>query len=98
VVSERTTLSVFSFVHIYAITVIVLSMLLICSGMDFLSAFSAVVAMLNNGAHGLGAVGPSHTFAALSNFQIWVCTVAMLAGRLDLFMILVPLTAAFWRE
>ena len=98
VVSERTALSVFSFVHIYTITVIVLSMLLILSGMDFLTAFSAVVAMINNGAHGLGAVGPSHTFAALNGFQTWVCTFAMLAGRLELFVILVPLTPAFWRE
>jgi trk system potassium uptake protein TrkH len=98
VVSERAALSVFSFVHIYGVTVIVLSMLLILSGMDFLSAFSAVVAMINNGAHGLGALGPSHTFAALGGFQTWVCTFAMLAGRLELFMILVPLTPAFWRE
>ena len=98
VVSERAALSVFSFVHIYTITIIVLSMLLILSGVDFLTAFSAVVAMINNGAHGLGGVGPSHTFAAFNDFQTWVCTFAMLAGRLELFMILVPLTPAFWRE
>ncbi len=98
VVNERTALSVFSFVHIYTITVIVLSMLLIFSGMDFLTAFSAVVAMINNGAHGLGGVGPSHTFGALNDFQTWVCTFAMVAGRLELFVILVPLTPAFWRE
>ncbi|HFX6065147.1 TPA: potassium transporter TrkG, partial [Klebsiella pneumoniae] len=49
-VSERAVLSVFSFVHLYTITVIALSMLLIASGVDFLTAFSAVVAMINNGA------------------------------------------------
>jgi trk system potassium uptake protein TrkH len=98
VVNERTVLSVFSFVNIYAATVIVLCLLLVFSGMDFLSAFSAVVAMINNGAHGLGAVGPGHTFGGLDDFQTWVCTFAMLAGRLELFMILVPLTPAFWRE
>jgi trk system potassium uptake protein TrkH len=78
--------------------VIGLSLLLILSGMDYLSAMSAVLAMINNGAHGLGTVGPSHTFAGLNAFQTWVCTFAMLAGRLELFMILVPLTPAFWRE
>ncbi|MDE0854471.1 MAG: potassium transporter [Nevskia sp.] len=97
-VSERAVLSVFSFVHLYTITVIALSMLLIASGVDFLTAFSAVVAMINNGAHGLGAAGPSHTFAVFNEFQTWVCTFAMLAGRLELFVILVPLTPAFWRE
>ncbi len=98
VVSERAALSVFSLVHLYTVTVIILSLLLILSGMDYLSAMSAVLAMINNGAHGLGTVGPAHTFAGLNHFQTWVCTFAMLAGRLELFMILVPLTPAFWRE
>lgn len=98
VVTERAALSVFSFVHLYTVTVIVLSLLLILSGMDYLTALSAVLAMINNGAHGLGMVGPAHTFASLNAFQTWVCTFAMLAGRLELFMILVPLTPAFWRE
>lgn len=98
VITERAALSVFSFVHLYAISVIALGMLLVLSGMDFLSAMSAAVAMINNGAHGLGSVGPAHNFAALNAFQTWVCTFAMLAGRLELFMILVPLTPAFWRE
>ena len=74
------------------------ALLLVASGVDFITAFSAVVSMLNNGAHGLGAVGPAHDFAAFDDFQTWVCTFAMLAGRLELFMILVPLTPAFWRE
>lgn len=98
VIGERAALSVFSFVHIYTITVAVLSMLLIFSGMDFLTALTAIIGTLNNGAHGLGGVGPTHTFAAFDSFQIWICTVAMLAGRLELFVLLVPLTPAFWRE
>ena len=98
VVTERNALSVFSFVHLYAVTALVLGLLLVASGVDFITAFSAVVSMLNNGAHGLGAVGPAHDFAAFDDFQTWVCTFAMLAGRLELFMILVPLTPAFWRE
>ncbi|MDR3417729.1 MAG: potassium transporter TrkG [Nevskia sp.] len=98
VISERAALSVFAFVHLYTVTVMVLSLLLILSGMDLLTAMSGAIAMVNNGAHGLGALGPSHTFAALDGFQTWVCTFGMLAGRLELFMILVPLTPAFWRE
>jgi trk system potassium uptake protein TrkH len=97
-VSERTVLSVFSFIHLYTITVVGLSLLLVASGMDFLSGFSAVVAAVNNLGPGLGAVGPASNYAALSEFQIWVCTVAMLAGRLELFILLVPLAPAFWRD
>jgi trk system potassium uptake protein TrkH len=98
VITERNALSVFSFIHIYAISLTLLSLLLVASGVDFLTAFSAVLAMLNNGAHGLGVVGPAYNFASFDSFQTWVCTFAMLAGRLELFMILVPLTPAFWRE
>jgi trk/ktr system potassium uptake protein len=98
VIPERAALSVFGFLHLYTVTAIGLSLLLVFTGMDFLSAFSAVIATINNTAHGLGATGPAHTFGALSTFQTWVCIVSMLAGRLELLVLVVPLTPAFWRE
>jgi trk system potassium uptake protein TrkH len=98
VVAERAALSVLSFVHLYTITVIGFTLLLVGSGLDFLTAFSAVIATINNGAHGLHGVGPGSTFAGLNDFQLWVCTVSMLAGRLELFILVVPFTRAFWRE
>src|SRR5258706_607043 len=47
---------------------------------------------------GLNQVGPATTYAALSDFQTWVCTVAMLIGRLELFTLFVVVTPAFWRK
>jgi trk system potassium uptake protein TrkH len=57
-----------------------------------------VIAAINNTAHGLGIVGPTHTYQDLTVFQTWICTVAMLLGRLEIFSVLVLFTPAFWRK
>ena len=57
-----------------------------------------VVASINNTGPGLNQVGPATTFAVLSDFQTWVCSFAMLLGRLEIFTLLVVLTPAFWRK
>jgi trk system potassium uptake protein TrkH len=43
-------------------------------------------------------VGPSTTYAILTDFQTWVCTLAMLLGRLEIFTLLVVLSPSFWRR
>ena len=60
--------------------------------------FAAVLNRITNTGPGLGEVGPSTTFKSLSDFQTWVCTVAMLLGRLEIFTLLVVLSPAFWRK
>jgi trk system potassium uptake protein TrkH len=62
------------------------------------TAFSAVLASVNCAGPGLGAVGPSSNFAVLTDFQIWVCTLAMLLGRLEILSFMALLTPAFWRR
>ena len=47
---------------------------------------------------GLGLVGPAYNFGFLDEFQLWVCTAAMLLGRLELLSVLVLFTAQFWRK
>jgi len=42
-------------------------------------------------------VGPATTFEVLTDFQTWICTLAMLLGRLELFTMVVIFTRAFWR-
>ena len=71
---------------------------MVASGLDFVSSFSAVVACINNTGPGLNKVGPATTFAVLTDFQTWVCTFAMLLGRLELFTLLIIFTPAFWRR
>ncbi len=43
-------------------------------------------------------VGPASTYAVLNDFQTWVCTWAMLLGRLEIFTLMVLLIPAFWRS
>ena len=59
-IPDRMALTVMSFIFIYFMTVIVFSFLLMAAGLDFLSAFTAVIACITNAGPGLGAVGPSH--------------------------------------
>ncbi|HEX7373553.1 MAG TPA: potassium transporter TrkG, partial [Steroidobacteraceae bacterium] len=83
---------------LYFGTVVTLTFLLLASGLDFLSSFSAIIACINNAGPGLGVVGPSSNYQGLTDFQTWVCSLAMLLGRLEIFSALVLFTPAFWRK
>lgn len=97
-VPNKIMFAVMAFAFIYFASVVILSFVLIASGLDVMTAFTAVVACINNTGPGLGQVGPATTYAVLDDFQIWVCTFAMLLGRLELFTLLVVFTPAFWRK
>ena len=98
VVPNKVIYAVLAYMFIYVASIVVLSFLLIASGLDVFTSFSAIVATINNIGPGLGRVGPASTYAVLSDFQTWVCTFSMLLGRLELFTLLVVLTPAFWRK
>jgi trk system potassium uptake protein TrkH len=97
-VSARVMQSVIAYMMLYGATLVGLTMLLLFSGLDVLTAFTAVVACVNNIGPGLGDVGPAVNYASLSDFQTWVCTVAMMLGRLELLSLLVLLVPEFWRR
>ncbi len=90
--------SVMAFIFLYFMTVAVLTFALLLSGLDFLSALSAIVACVNNAGPGLGVVGPGATYAALDGFQSWVCIAAMFLGRVEIITFAVLLTPSFWRK
>lgn len=90
--------AVLAFGFMYMVSLISLTLLLLFTGLDVMTAFTAIVASVNNTGPGLGEVGPSTTFAVLNDFQTWVCIFAMLLGRLEIFTLLVVLTPAFWRR
>lgn len=98
VVPNKIIYAVLAFLFIYVASIVSLSFVLSFTGLDVLTAFSAIVACINNTGPGLGEVGPAHTYAVLSDFQTSVCSFAMLLGRLELFTLLVVLTPAFWRR
>lgn len=97
-VDNRTIFSVLGFMLMYGGTIIGLTLLLLLTDMPFETAFSAVVASVNNMGPGLNEVGPSGNYAGLTNIQLWICTLAMLLGRLEILSFLVILTPGFWRK
>ena len=97
-VDSTVLFSVLAFMLVYGVTAIFMTLVLLMTGLDLVSAASAVIACINNTGPGLGRVGPSGNYQDLSDFQTWVCTATMLLGRLELFSILVLFTPQFWRK
>jgi trk system potassium uptake protein len=97
-VDARTMQNVIAFMMMYGATLVTLTMLLLFSGLDVVTAFTAVVACVNNIGPGLGGVGPASNYGALTDFQTWVLSFGMLLGRVELLAVLVLLTPQFWRR
>jgi trk system potassium uptake protein TrkH len=72
--------------------------LVMLSGVDLMTGFSAVLTTINNMGPGFNAVGPSANFAHMSTLSKYVLMFDMLAGRLELFPMLLLLHPGLWRE
>jgi len=97
-ISSQVISNVMAYMLIYGATTLGLTMLMLLSGLDIVTAFSAVVATVNNIGPGLGRVGPTGNFGTLTDFQTWICTVGMLLGRLELIAVMVLFAPEFWRK
>jgi len=95
-VSDQVIESVWGFFAAYFAISALMILLLMASGLNQDTAFSAVAACLNNLGPGLAEVGKN--YAAISDFAKWVLCVAMLLGRLEIFTLLVLVSPAFWRK
>lgn len=93
---ERVIDAVWGFFALYIATFALFMLLLMATGVDQVTAFGAVAASLNNLGPGLGKVGV--TFASLNDVATWICTFAMLLGRLEIFTVLALFTPMFWRK
>jgi trk system potassium uptake protein TrkH len=90
--------SVLTFLAVYATIIVMLSLILTMSGLGLVTATSAIVACISNTGPGLNEVGPATTFAVLTDFQTWVCSFAMLIGRLEVFTVLLIFSRGYWRR
>ena len=97
-VPDQVLYAVLGFSFMYMVSIVSLTLVLSASGLDIVTAFSAVVACINNTGPGLAAVGPASNYQALGDLQIWVLSFTMILGRLEIFTLLVVLTPAFWRR
>src|SRR5690606_22294465 len=78
IVDSRVLLGLLGFLMLYGASITTLSILLLLTGLDPTTAFSAAFASINNLGPGLGLVGPAGTYAPLEGLALWLCTFGML--------------------
>jgi trk system potassium uptake protein TrkH len=82
------------FVMVFVLGVYVMTAM----GLDMPTSFGAVAATLSNIGPGLGAVGPTDNYAWIPTPGKWVLSILMLAGRLELYTVLILLAPSYWRK
>lgn len=98
-IPEEVSASVMAFFFLYVLSYAVIAIALGLIGVDFLTAASGAATAISNVGPGLGpTIGPSGTFATLSDSAKWILSAGMLLGRLELFTVVVLLLPSFWRD
>ena len=97
-VDEQIVDNISAYLIVYVLIVIVSVLIVSIDGFSFETNFSAVMATFNNIGPGLGSVGPSSNFSAYSNLSKIVMTLDMLAGRLEIYPILVLFSRSTWKK
>ncbi len=97
-VSHEVIHSTTVFIALYFVIFFLSLLLISLENMDFTSTFTAVAATLNNIGPGLDMVGPTQNFSFLSDFSKYVLMFNMLAGRLEIFPMLILFHPACWKK
>ena len=95
-INEKALVSVLGFFSLYAISFIFIMMLLMFTGVDQVTAYSATAATMNNLGPGLGEV--SQNYSSLDDIAKWILSFSMLIGRLEVLTIIAIFHKAFWRS
>lgn len=98
VIEHATLRSANVFLVIYFVTLLSSTLLISVDEFDFTTNFTAVVSALNNIGPGLNLVGPTQNFSIFSVFSKFVLMFDMLAGRLELFPLMILLMPSTWRK
>ena len=95
-VSTETTIRSVGFIFMYMVTLLIGSLLISIDRLGFMTSLSASAACLGNVGPGFGLVGPAFTYSALSGLSKMVCSMLMLAGRLELYTVFVLFSRYYW--
>lgn len=90
--------NVLSFMVFYAFLVAIGTFMMALLGMDLLSAIGATLSCIGNIGPGFGTIGPTENYAHLPGFAKWFLSLLMMAGRLEIFTVLVLFAPTFWRR
>ena len=93
---DQTISSVSIYFVLYIAIILVVLLLISFEPFNFETRFSSVLACFNNIGPGLGAVGPTCSFAEYTGFSKIVLSIAMLLGRLEIYPMLFALSPSVW--
>ena len=93
-VPDRVINAVWGFFAAYVSSFVVIMLFVMATGLDQITAFSAVAACINNLGPGLGGVGAN--YVDINDPAKWALSFAMMLGRLEIFTLLILFTRAFW--
>ncbi len=97
--TAETINSVMAFFFLYIVCFILLAMAISLTGVSGITAISGAATAISNVGPGLGPeIGPAGNFAGLPDAAKWLLSLGMLAGRLELFTVLILLMPRFWRN
>lgn len=97
-VKEKIVYNIIGFFVLYMLLFIIGALVLGFLGLDFESAIGGAASSLGNVGPALGSLNPVSNFNSLPDLAKWWCGFLMLAGRLELFTVLILLTPYFWKR
>ncbi len=98
VVRKNIVYAISGFFFLYITILLLVTFVVSLAGVDLLSAVSTALATVGNIGPGFGVVGPTDNYAHFPDLVKWVLSFAMMAGRLELYTVLVLFTPMFWRR
>lgn len=90
--------SILGFIALYIVIFVMATILLSSLGVDLLTSLGAVASCLGNIGPGFGTVGPAENFAHLPQTGKWLLSWCMLAGRLEIYTVIILLVPEFWKQ
>lgn len=90
--------SVLAFIFIYIVTIVVSCLCMMALGIEFEESIGVVISSIGNMGPGLGLTGPAYSWDSLPDLAKWLSSFLMLAGRLELFTVLILFSASFWKK
>jgi trk system potassium uptake protein TrkH len=97
-VPELTVSAMINLIYLALLVMLFASLAVAATGVDLLTATSAVIACQFNVGPGLGEVGPVEHYGDMTATAKWILALCMIAGRLEFYTFIFVFTRAFWRR
>lgn len=95
-ISQEAMAGIHGFLLLYLIMMVLASIFMSLLGLDLVTSVSTVISTLGNIGPGIGTIGPTENYAHIPDIGKWVLSFLMLAGRLEIFTVLVIFSRDFW--